>query len=68
MDPISAETVEQVYTRMWSMPEQEAFRLSYQLQTEQPLLVAYLAAVDQDILNQAEREVLFYQGTVIWQP
>ncbi len=52
---------------MWNMSEQEAFRLSYVMQKEQPLLVAYLAAVDKDFLNQEEREVLFYQGTVIWQ-
>jgi hypothetical protein len=67
MQIISASTVEQIYTKMWNMSEQEAFRLSYTLEKEQPLLVAYLAAVDKDILNQAEREVLFYLGTVIWQ-
>jgi hypothetical protein len=67
MEIISAETVEKIYIQMWNMGEQEAFRLSYTLEKEQPLLVAYLAAVDTDILNQAEREVLFYLGTVVWQ-
>ncbi len=67
MEVISAEVVEKLFTKMWNMSEQEAFRLSYVMQKEQPLLVAYLAAVDKEILNQEEREVLFYQGTVIWQ-
>jgi hypothetical protein len=67
MKVISADDVEKVYVKMWNMSEQDAFRLSYAMQEEQPLLVAYLAAVDKDILNQEEREVLFYQGTVIWQ-
>jgi hypothetical protein len=67
MEIISAETVEKIYIQMWNMSEPEAFRLSYTLEKEQPLLVAYLAAVDKDILNQAEREVLFYLGTVVWQ-
>jgi hypothetical protein len=67
MNQIPAETVEKVYLKMWNMTEQEAFKLSHVMQKEQPLLVAYLAAVDQEMLNQEEREMLFYQGTVIWQ-
>jgi hypothetical protein len=67
MDLITADTVEKTYTRMWNMPEQEAYKLSYVMQKEQPLLAAYLAAVDEDVLNKDEREVLFYLGTVIWQ-
>jgi hypothetical protein len=67
MNIISADIIEKVYTKMWNMSEPDAYRLSYAMQKEQPLLVAYLTAVDKDILNQEEREVLFYQGTVIWQ-
>jgi hypothetical protein len=67
MQIISAETVEQIYIKMWNMSEQDAFRLSYTLEKEQPVLVAYLATVDKEIFNQAEREVLFYLGTVVWQ-
>jgi hypothetical protein len=67
MKAISADVVEKVYTKMWNMSEQDAYRLSFVMQKEQPCLVAYLAAVDQDILNQEEKEILFYQGTVIWQ-
>lgn len=67
MKPVSADIIEKTYLKMWNMPEQEAYKLSYVLQKEQPLLLAYLAAVDQNLLNQEEREMLFYQGTVIWQ-
>jgi hypothetical protein len=64
---ISTPTVEQGFAQMWNMKEQDAYRLSFMLEKEQPVLVAYLAAVDQEILNQSERELLFYLGTVVWQ-
>jgi hypothetical protein len=67
MEPIPAELVEKSCSEFWSLSEQEAFRLSFKLEKQQPLLVAYLAAVDRDILNQAERERLFYLGTLVWQ-
>jgi hypothetical protein len=67
MERIPAELVEQTCSRFWSMSEQDAFQLSFKLENQQPLLVAYLAAVDHDILNQAEREKLFYLGTLVWQ-
>ena len=67
MDIISAGAIEKTFTKMWNMSEDDAFKLSYVLQKEQPLLVAYLTVVDKDVLNQEEREILFYQGTVIWQ-
>ena len=34
---------------------------------EQPVILAYLMAVDDDILNQEEREVLLFLGVVVWQ-
>ena len=67
MQIISANTVEHVFSRMWNMSQQEAYQLSFDLEKQQPILVAYLAAVDRDIFNRAERELLFYLGTVVWQ-
>ncbi len=67
MEVISAETVEKTCLKMWEMSEQDAYKLSYIMQQEQPWLVAYLAAADQNILNQEEQELLFYLGTVVWQ-
>ena len=66
MDGISAENVEKAYAVICGLTEQEAYRLSYDFQKNQPLLVAYLSAVDKDILNQEERELLFYLGAVVW--
>jgi hypothetical protein len=67
LEIIPAEKVEMIFEKMWNMSEQEAFKLSYVMEKEQPLLLAYLAAVDKDLLNQQEREMLFYLGTVVWQ-
>lgn len=67
MQVIPAEQVEKTCEKFWSLSEQEAFQLSFKLEKQQPLLLAYLLAVDQDILNQAEREKLFYLGTLVWQ-
>jgi hypothetical protein len=65
--PLSADTIEKTCLRMWNMSEGDAYKLSFDLEKQQPVLVAYLAAVDTDILNQAEREMLFYLGTLVWQ-
>jgi hypothetical protein len=66
MNKISAESVEKAYAAVCGLNEQEAYRLSYDFQKDQPLLVAYLTAVDTGILNQEERELLFYLGTIVW--
>jgi hypothetical protein len=66
MDRISTESVEKAFGAICNLTQQEAFRLSFDFQKDQPLIVAYLAAVDQDILNQEERELLFYLGAVAW--
>lgn len=67
MKPVPAEIIEKTLSRMWSMSESEAFRLSHEMQKEQPVLVAYLASVDCDLLNEAEKEILFYYGSLVWQ-
>jgi hypothetical protein len=67
MQLITAERVEKVYTDFCGMSEQKAFQLSYDLEKKQPVLAAYMTAVDSQILNQAEREMLFYLGTLVWQ-
>jgi hypothetical protein len=66
VDKISAESVEKAYSAICGLTNQEAYRLSYDFQNNQPLLVAYLSAVDKAILNQEEIELLFYLGAVAW--
>ncbi|MGB8644655.1 MAG: hypothetical protein WCF84_05425 [Anaerolineae bacterium] len=67
MNPIPEQVVEQVWERVAALPETGAEKLTTRMGQEQPALVGYLLAVDQDILSQEEREVLFYLGLVIWQ-
>ncbi|MCL0078760.1 hypothetical protein M1O56_03740 [Dehalococcoidia bacterium] len=67
MDPISIDIVARTWKRMASLSEHKAQKLAWQMQKEQPVVVAYLLAVDHDILTQDERELLFYIGTVVWQ-
>ncbi len=66
MDKISAENVEKAYAAICGLTSQEAYRLSYDFQKNQPLLVAYLSTVDKAILNQEEIELLFYLGAIAW--
>ena len=66
MNRISTESVEKAYESICNLTEPEAYRLSFDFQKDQPLVVAYLTAVDQDIINQEERELLFYLGAVAW--
>ena len=66
MDRISSERVEKAYSAICNMTQQEAYRLSFDFQNNQPLIVAYLTTVDQGIINQEERELLFYLGAIAW--
>ena len=66
MEKISAESVEKGYAAICGLTTQEAFCLSSDFQNNQTLLMTYLSAVDKDILNQEEREILFYLGAVAW--
>jgi len=67
MEQITSEIVEATWKRMAAMSRREAQRLAELFQKQQPIVVSYLLAVDSDILNQDERQLLFYLGTVIWQ-
>ncbi len=66
MEKISAESVEKGYAAICGLTTQEAFCMSSDFQKNQTLLMTYLSAVDKDILNQEEREILFYLGAVAW--
>ena len=42
-------------------------QLTQKIMEEQPLVMAYLMAVDNDSLNEEEREWLLFLGTAVWQ-
>lgn len=67
MQPISAEKVEATWQNMATIAPGQAQKLVAQMSREQPLILAYLLASGEDLLNYSERELLVYLGVVIWQ-
>jgi len=64
---ISAEIVEATWKRIGETSETEAPLLVEKMKAEQPELLAYLIALDDELFNIEEQEVIFYVGMVIWQ-
>ena len=67
MEPISVEVVDKVWKRVASISPRRAPKLIQHMTEEQPVVLAYLLAVDDDILNDDERQLLLYLGVVVWQ-
>jgi hypothetical protein len=64
---ISADVVERTWQRIAGQSAKDAQKLVNRMSKEQPVVLAYLMAVDNDIFNQGEREVLLFLGVVVWQ-
>ncbi|GEM_PF-226545 len=64
---ISAEVVESTWQRIAAQSIKGAQKLVNRMSKEQPIVLAYLMAVDDDIFNQEERQVLLFVGIVVWQ-
>jgi len=64
---ISAEVVERTWQRIAGQSAKDAQKLVNRMSKEQPVVLAYLMAVDNDIFNQEERQVLLFLGVVVWQ-
>jgi len=64
---ISADVVERTWQSIAGQSAKDAQKLVNRMSKEQPVVLAYLMAVDTDIFNQDEREVLFFLGVVVWQ-
>ncbi len=67
MKAISTESVEQTARRIENLSVRQGEQLTQKFMEEQPLVMAYLMAVDNDLLNEEEREWLFFLGTAVWQ-
>ncbi|KPJ68362.1 MAG: hypothetical protein AMJ45_02575 [Syntrophobacter sp. DG_60] len=67
MDSISSDTVEKTWKKIGGMSPQEVPKLINRMSKQRPLILAYLMAAGDDILNQDERELLLYLGVVVWQ-
>ena len=66
MKPIPKKIVEETWQELGEISPFEVPKLVDKMKNEQPLLLAYLLAVDHDILNEDERELLLYIGINIW--
>lgn len=66
MKPIPKKIVEETWQKLGQISFPEVPKLVDELKNKQPLLLAYLLAVDHDILNEDERELLLYLGINIW--
>ena len=67
MQTIPEEIVERTWKKMSDMPFEKMPKLIDNMQKEQPVLVAFLMGMSHNDFNQAERELQFYLGTVVWQ-
>jgi hypothetical protein len=65
--PISYETVTQTWERMSETPLDQVESLVRSMEAEQPVILAYLLAQDEEVFDQDERETLLYIGMVLWQ-
>jgi len=66
MRPVDARTVEATWKEMASASLREARKWIKEMEAEQPIVLAYLLAVDHEFLNQDERELLLYLGVAVW--
>ena len=67
MKPISKKVVDETWQKMNKIAAEKAPELIEKMKAEQPSLLVFLMAVDADILNDDERELLLYLGMVVWQ-
>lgn len=66
MNPISMETIDQTWQDLVAMKPGSFTDLVSDFVQEQPYLLSYLMAVDEEHLNDDERELLMFLGTVVW--
>jgi hypothetical protein len=67
MDPISAEVIENTRQQIAEYTLDQGEQLAKRFAEEQPAVMNYLMTVDDEMLDQDERELLFYIGAVVWQ-
>jgi hypothetical protein len=67
MQTISVELVERTWKRMARMSSAEVPRIIDRMDKEQPEILGFLLGIDYDVLNEDERKLLLYLGTVIWE-
>ena len=67
MNSIPAEIVEEMRIELSEMSPDAAPDIIDRMSNEQPLVLAYLMAIGDNLFNQDERELFVFLGVVIWQ-
>ncbi len=67
MKAIARDVVERTWKKMASLTHGEIVQVSRRISADQPYVLAYLLGVDEDVLNQDERELLVYLGIVVFE-
>jgi hypothetical protein len=67
MKKITAQQVEQSWLAAKEWDDKKMASLMQEMGDEQPLLMAYLVSVGEDLLNEDEEELLFFFGVLLWQ-
>ncbi len=66
MNKISEQIVERTWKEMSSMSPLNYPKLINKMAKEQPVILAYLMAVGDELFNEVERELILYLGVVVW--
>lgn len=66
MNTISAEIVERNWKELSDFNQKEATNVINEISLKQPLILAYLMAIGEELFDQDENELLLYLGVAIW--
>jgi len=67
MKAIPIEKVEEIWGRIAQASQSETQALALQMQSEQPVMMIYLLAMDETLFEETERGRLIELGAIIWQ-
>jgi len=65
MQTISEEIVERTWKKMANMPLDEVPGIIRRMEKEQPIILAFLMGIDDEVINQDERGLLLHLGATI---
>ena len=67
METVPEEIIEQTWTRIASLSQDDSETLAHKMTEQQPIVAVYLSAVGGDLLTEEEHEIMLYIGLVVWQ-
>ena len=67
MKTISPKTIDETWERISQASESESRALARKMQDEEPLIMVYLLAMDEELYDETERGRLMELGAIVWQ-